>query len=164
MSEPQMDRNEGFGRLLAAGRSLWLAGLGAMAEVEEEGRELFDRLVERGRPVEERQRQAVETVTDRATRRARDFGRLLQDTMEYESRGMLKRFNVMTRDDVKVLSARLETLSKKIDEYAARRQAALVEAAELVAPQGAAAAVATPKPPTAATRAKAPRPRQKTTR
>jgi poly(hydroxyalkanoate) granule-associated protein len=158
-----MNTNEGFGKLLAAGRSLWLAGLGAMAGVEEEGRELFGRLVERGRPVEERQRKAVEAVADRATRTARDFGKLLQDTMEYESRGMLQRFNVMTRDDVKVLSARLETLSRKIDEYAARRQAAAVGAAELVAPQGEATADVTPKPRTAATRATAPRPRQKKT-
>ena len=121
----QMDSNDNFGKLFAVGRSLWLAGLGAIAEVEAEGRELFDRLVERGRPVEERRRQAVELVAGRATRTARNFGKLLQDTVEYESRGMLKRFNVMTREDVKVLAARLTTLSKKIDEYASRRQSAV---------------------------------------
>ena len=51
------------------------------------------------------------------------LGKLLQDTVDYESRAMLKRLNVMTREDVKVLSTRLSTLSKKIDEYAARREA-----------------------------------------
>ena len=48
---------------------------------------------------------------------------LVQDTVEFESREMLKRLNVMTREDVKILSARLETLSRKLDEYAERRQA-----------------------------------------
>lgn len=155
----QTDRNGGFGKVVAAGRTLWLAGLGAMAEVEEEGRGLFDRLVERGRPVEERRRKARESVADRATQTARDFGKLVQDTVEYESRGMLKRLNVMTRDDVKVLSARLATLSKKIDEYVVRRQAAATptletETTEIVSPRA-------PKPPKAAAR---PRQRKTTAR
>jgi poly(hydroxyalkanoate) granule-associated protein len=124
MSEAQVVNDNGFGKLLAAGRSLLLAGVGAVAEVREEGRELFDRLVERGRPLQERQKKAAEAVTDRAQRTARELGKLVQDTVAYESRGMLKRLNVMTREDVKILSARLETLSQKLDEYAARRQAA----------------------------------------
>ena len=124
MSEAQVENKEAFGKLLAAGRSLWLAGLGAAAQVEEEGRELFDRLVERGRPLEGRQRKAAKAVTERAQRKARELGQLVQDTVAYESRGLLKRLNVMTREDVKILSARLETLSKKIDEYAVRREAA----------------------------------------
>ena len=124
MSEAQVENREALSKLLAAGRSLWLAGLGAAAEVEEEGRELFDRLVERGRPLEGRRKKAAEAVAERAQRRARELGKLVQDTVAYESRGLLKRLNVMTREDVKILSARLETLSKKLDEYAVRREAA----------------------------------------
>ena len=122
MSQAQVS-NSGIDKLLAAGRSLWLAGLGAVAEVEEGGRELFGRLVERGRPLEEKQRQAAEAVAGRAQKAVRELGKLLQDTVDYESRTVLKRLNVMTREDVKVLSARLSTLSKKIDDYAARREA-----------------------------------------
>ena len=122
MSEAQVMDN-GFEKLLAAGRSLWLAGLGAVAEVEEGSREMFDRLVKRGRPVERRQKRAARSVAERVQHTARELGQLVQDTVAYESRGLLKRLNVMTVEDVKILSARLETLSKKIDEYAARRQA-----------------------------------------
>ena len=111
-------------RLTGVGRSLWLAGVGAVAEVSEAGRETFDRLVERGKPIEEKRQQMVQQVTDRATRTVREAGKLVQDTVEYESRGMLKRLNVMTREDVKVLSSRLNSLSKKVDEVVARRQAA----------------------------------------
>jgi poly(hydroxyalkanoate) granule-associated protein len=147
-----MALNDGFDKLLAAGRSLWLAGLGAVAEVEEGSRELFGRLVERGKPLEEKQKKAAEAVADRAQRTARELGKLVQDTVVYESRGVLKRLNVMTREDVKVLSSRLNTLSKKIDEYATRR--------EVVSP----AAIAIPETKAVAGTPKAPRPRQKTTK
>jgi len=148
MSEAQVEMNKGFGKVLAAGRSLLLAGVGAVAEVGEEGREIFDRLVERGRPLEERRKRAAAAVAGRARRAAREAGKLLQDTVTYESRGMLKRLNVMTREDVKILSARLETLSKKIDEYAARREAVAM----------------IPTTKTAAGTPKAPRPRQTRTK
>jgi poly(hydroxyalkanoate) granule-associated protein len=163
MSETQMDMNNGIGgRLLSAGRTLWLAGVGAVAEVEEGTRELFDRLVERGRPVEERQKKAAETVAEKAKGTAQGFSQLVQDTVEYESRQMLKRLNVMTREDVKLLSARVATLSKKIDEYSARRQA---NAIEILSPEGEAAAIVIPETISATTAAKAktPKPRQRKT-
>lgn len=159
MSEAQMNmdsNNGGLGKLFAAGRTLWLAGLGAVAGVEEGTRDLFGRLVERGQPVEDRQKKAVEAVVDRANRTAQGLSQLVQDTVEYESREMLKRFNVMTREDVKLLSARLETLSKKLDEYAARKEAT---AAPLIITPDSLAAAAVME----ASKPKAARPRQRKT-
>jgi len=153
VSETQMDMNDGLGgKLLSAGRSLWLAGVGVVAEVEEGTRELFDRLVQRGRPLERRQKKAVKAVAEKAKGTALGFSQLVQDTVEYESRQMLKRLNVMTREDVKLLSARVETLSKKIDEYTVRRQAAAIE---IVSPEGEAAAIVIPETISATTVAKA---------
>src|SRR5436305_208417 len=155
------DMGKALDRLTGVGRSLWLAGVGAVAEVGEAGRETFDRLVERGRPIEEKQKQMVQKVTDRATQTVREAGKLVQDTVEYESRGMLKRLNVMTRDAVKVLSSRLNSLSKKVDEVVARRQAT-ADVIEIVTPAGEAAAIVVPETPTAAARArKASAPRSK---
>jgi poly(hydroxyalkanoate) granule-associated protein len=125
MSEALETVDSGFDKLRTAGRNLWLAGLGAVAEVEDGGRELFDRLVERGVPVEEKQKKLTETVTERANRAVRSVSKLVEETVEFEGRGMLKRLNLMTREDVKILSARLETLSKKINEYAVRHEAAV---------------------------------------
>lgn len=160
MSQTQMDMNNGIDKLLSAGRNLWLAGVGAVAEVEEGTRELFDRLVERGRPVEKRQKKAVEAMAEKAKGTAQGFTQLVQDTVGYESRQMLKRLNVMTREDVKLLSTRVESLSKKIDEYTARRQTTAIE---ILSPQGKTAAIVTPKTLTAARKAKASRPRQRKT-
>lgn len=114
MSEAQVKTNGN--KLFAAGRNLWLAGLGVAAEVEEGGRELLGRLVERGRPVEERRKRAVEAVAGRVRKAAGDLGKLLEETVDYEGRGVLKRLNVMTREDLAVFSARLATLETKIGE------------------------------------------------
>jgi poly(hydroxyalkanoate) granule-associated protein len=111
--------DSGFDKLMNAGRNLWLAGLGAAAGVEEGSRELFDRLVDRGRPVEERQKKVVNQVADRTSRTVAELKKLLQDQVAWESREVLKKLNLMTVEDVKILSARLDTLSRKIDEYAA---------------------------------------------
>ncbi len=152
-------------RVLAAGRSLWLAGVGAVAEVSEGGVEMFDRLVERGKPLEAKQKKVVAAVTERAGRISREAGRLVQDTVEFESRGLLKKINVMTREDVKVLNARISTLTGKVDEVVARRFAPVKSAAksaktvEIVDPSGQAAAVVIPVT-SAAARAKATRPAQ----
>jgi poly(hydroxyalkanoate) granule-associated protein len=118
MSEAQSIES-GLEKLKSAGRSLWLAGLGAVAEVEESGRDLFDHLVERGRPFEEKQRQALEKAGDKTQETVRELSTLVQDTVEFETKGVLKKLGLLTRDDVKILSARLDTLSRKLDELSA---------------------------------------------
>jgi poly(hydroxyalkanoate) granule-associated protein len=121
MSEAQSPES-GLDKLASAGRNLWLAGLGAVAEVEEGSRGLFDHLVKRGRPFEKKQRKALEKVGDKTNETVRELGKLVQDTMEYETKGVLKKLGLLTRDDVKILAARLDTLSKKIDELSARQE------------------------------------------
>ncbi|HYO14669.1 MAG TPA: phasin family protein [Thermoanaerobaculia bacterium] len=132
MSQAQTRIDAGFGKLLNAGRNLWLAGLGAVAGVEEGSRELFDRLIERGRPVEERQKKVVNEVADRTNRTVAELKKLLQDQVAWESRGVLKKLNLMTVEDVKILSARLDTLSRKLDEYAVLKAAQKPAAPEVV--------------------------------
>lgn len=129
MSEAQVRTDSGFEKMLNAGRNLWLAGLGAVAGVEEGSRELLGRLIERGRPLEERQKKVVNQVADRTNRTVQELKKLVQDQVAWESRSVLKKLNVMTVEDVKILSARLDTLSRKIDEYATLK-AALKPAAE----------------------------------
>lgn len=133
--------------LLSAGRSLWLAGLGAVAEVEKGGRGLFDRLVERGRPMEDRQRKAMEGLGDRTGETVREMRKLLQESVEYEGKGVLKKLGVLTRDDLKLLAARIDTLALKIEELAAQRQIAATSAFPVKATQEPAAVKAAAKTP-----------------
>ncbi len=123
MNEAQTTATGSIGReLLSAGRNLLLAGIGAVAEVDNASLRLFDRLVERGRPLEERQRRAAEALANRANGAIHEAGKLFQDTVEYEARQVLKKVGILTRDDLKVLSARLDVLARQIDEYAAARE------------------------------------------
>lgn len=115
----------GVGReIFNAGRTLLRAGIGAVVEADEASQRLVDRLVERGRPLDERQRKAAEAFADRANGAMREAGQLFQDTVEYEARQVLKKIGVITRDDLRTLSARLDILERQIDEYAAAREAA----------------------------------------
>lgn len=110
--------------ILNAGRTLLRAGIGAVVEADQASQRLVDRLVERGRPLDERQRKAAEAFADRANGAMREAGQLFQDTVEYEARQVLKKFGVLTRDDLRTMSARLDILERQIDEYAAARAAA----------------------------------------
>ena len=124
MSEAQTTITSIGRELLNAGRNVLLAGIGAVVEADNASQKLFDRLVERGRPLDERQRSAAEAFADRANGAMHEAGKLLQDTVEYEARQVLKKAGVLTRDDLKVLSARLDILARQIDEYAAAREVA----------------------------------------
>jgi poly(hydroxyalkanoate) granule-associated protein len=124
MSEAQTTITSIGRELLNAGRNVILAGIGAVVEADNASLKLFDRLVERGRPLDERQRKAAEAFADRANGAMHEAGKLFQDTVEYEARQVLKKVGVLTRDDLKVLSARLDILARQIDEYAAARDIA----------------------------------------
>lgn len=105
-----------------AGRTIWLAGLGVAAEIGQGGGRLdhwFDRLVERGRPVDERQRKALGEIEERTGSTVREMKKLVEDTVQYESKSLLKRLGLTTRDDVSVLAARIDTLAAKVDELVA---------------------------------------------
>lgn len=122
-----------------AGRHLWLAGLGVVAEVGQGGERLdhwFDHLVERGRPVGERQRKTFEEIEERTGTTVREMKKLFEDTVQYESKSLLKRLGLMTRDDVNVLAARIDTLAAKVDELVAGYE--IAELTEIDQPAGAA--------------------------
>lgn len=82
----------------------------------------FDQMVERGRPIEQRQRRTLEELGGRTGSTVLEMKKLFEDTVEYETRNLLKRFGVMTRDDVKTLTARIDTLAVRVDELVASHQ------------------------------------------
>lgn len=100
-----------------AGRNLWLAGLGVMAELQTEGKKLFDTLVERGAEFDKGQVQRFEKKLGNRVDAWRDQ---LEHRVEGAVTGTMKRFGMPTREDLEALSARLETLSSKIDQVTAR--------------------------------------------
>lgn len=104
--------------LTEAGHALWLAGLGAAKRVGEQGRDLFDSLVERGRRVEKRQFKTIDRTLAGTTRRVRDLSGRVRTRVEDGFRDTLHRFGVATRDDLQALAARLEALDRKVERAA----------------------------------------------
>jgi poly(hydroxyalkanoate) granule-associated protein len=104
-----------------AGRNVWLAGMGAVAKVEKEGRDLFDTLVERGRKVEKSQFKALDRTVARTSERVREVSEKVQEQVEERAKEVLHRLGLPTRDDLETLSGRLAALSQKIDRVTAAK-------------------------------------------
>lgn len=100
----------------AAGRDIWLAGLGALGRVESEGREMFEALVRRGREVEGQQFQAIDRSVAKTTETLEDWGERLQEAVEVSFENVLHTVNLPSRQDLNRLSSRLDTLSRKVEE------------------------------------------------
>lgn len=105
-----------------AGRSIWLAGLGAVAQAGEEGREVFDDLVKRGKKAEHRQFQAIDRTVARTSETMKDWSERLQEGLEDGMRGVLQRVGLPTRQDLSRLSTRLDALTRKVDQLQAERR------------------------------------------
>jgi len=108
--------------LTKRGRDVWLAGLGALATVEEEGNKLFKRLVDRGENFEKERREELEAASEKA-REQRDEALAQLEEAGEETQSLLmdtvntalERFGVPTRNEVDRLSDKVEKLSKQVD-------------------------------------------------
>jgi poly(hydroxyalkanoate) granule-associated protein len=109
--------------LTERGRDVWLAGLGALATVEEEGTKLFSRLVDRGEDFEEERRKELEEASEKA-REQRDEALAQIEEASEETQSLLmdtvstalERFGVPTRNEVDRLADKVETLTEQVDE------------------------------------------------
>lgn len=101
--------------LMVAGRSVWLAGLGVVATVEEESSTVFANLVKEGRRVETRERNAAKDVYDQASKRLGTLRAKAEESVQDVMSGALHRFGVPSRDDISALLARVEQLSAKVN-------------------------------------------------
>ena len=108
--------------LTKRGRDVWLAGLGALATVEEEGNKLYNRLVERGKEFEKERREELKTASENV-REQRDEALAQIEEASEETQSLLidtvntalERFGVPTRNEVDRLSKKVGKLSRQVD-------------------------------------------------
>ncbi|MBP9145780.1 MAG: phasin family protein [Thermoanaerobaculia bacterium] len=98
----------------ALGRTAWLLGLGIAATAGETSVEVFDALVAKGRrrretPVKKAQRALTETGTQ-MMKFANDASKVAQAQVSE----LLGQFGLSSRDDVRQLMRRVETLRQKV--------------------------------------------------
>lgn len=108
-------KGNGAADLTELSRTIWLAGLGALAEVEGGRRAFFDDLVERGRRVERDQMKTVDRVVARTSERAEHLGEEVRQRLKGGVEEVLHRANLPSRDDLKALAARLDRLAERIE-------------------------------------------------
>ena len=112
--------------LTERGREIWLAGLGALSRVEEEGDKVFKTLVERGRNYEDKRRQQIDdatsslkkrqdALTSDVSQRIDDATKTVEDVVNRTVNSTLGRIGVPTRHEVQGLSDKVGELSRKLD-------------------------------------------------
>lgn len=109
-------------------RDIWLAGLGALSAVQEEGGKVFNDLVNKG---EQWERERIDDLgsakkqVDEAVKEAQKRGQSakseldkrlgqLEDSLER----LMDRFNAIVRDEVKQVAARVDRLSHQVETLA----------------------------------------------
>jgi polyhydroxyalkanoate synthesis regulator phasin len=110
------------GREMAGfGRDIWLALLGAVATMDEEGTEISDRLVERGKQVEAERRKRISA-------RREKVAQALEENPHDPLVSALKRVGVSTHEEIRDLTARVESLAHKVDRLVTKPTGAEAEA------------------------------------
>lgn len=100
-------------------RRIWLAGLGALAEAEKKGDELFRTLVAEGKKYEDNWRDpvdkagaAVRESVETAKKTASSTFRELEATLDRQVAAAMKRLGVASHADIQALRREIEKLAK----------------------------------------------------
>ncbi len=109
--------------LSEAGRDVWLASLGAVALIENQGRSLFEALVEKGKTFETREKSVLDRMVGDATGQVRTIGKRVESGVQETSKAFLQRFGIPTHAEIDALIARVEQLTAKV-EAISRKEAA----------------------------------------
>jgi poly(hydroxyalkanoate) granule-associated protein len=104
-------------------REIWLAGLGALSAVEEEGTKFYHNLVDKGEEFEKRGKKQVDSIYKDINDRFKDLEKRISDTfgkaedkVEDNMAHLVKKMGVPSREEVKDLSAKVEKLMKKVED------------------------------------------------
>ena len=109
------------GDVRTAGRNTWLAGLGAVSVATGESRRWFDDLVERGGALEKDKGGKIRKRVDGYSDRAKNLLGTLESGVQGVVTGTLNKAGVPTRDEIRELIDRVETLTSKVETLAESR-------------------------------------------
>ena len=160
------DSNTWVGKVEEYSRKIWLAGLGVYSKIDTDGSKLFDTLVKDGEKAEKLAKEAghkvaegVKSSTSSARSRVEDVKDLalekwgeLEEAFDKRLNSAITRLGVPSREEVKALHAKVETLTRHIEKLTAA--AAKVAASKAPVASKAAPAKAAAKPAVAKAAAK----------
>lgn len=96
-------------------KDVLMAGLGVVATLEEQGRQTFETLVEKGKKFEATDRTTISKTFQDARGRVKDFGKRLEDGVTGTTEAVLHRFGMPSHAEVQALIARVEQLTAKVE-------------------------------------------------
>ncbi len=102
-------------QMVGVGHDIWLAGLGAVITMEEEGTALFSTLVKRGEKVETAGKKRIVAVRDDVTARQKAVTQTVEGTVYEPLLKAMSRFGVPTRGEIKDLTAKVDALTHQVD-------------------------------------------------
>ena len=162
------ESNSWVGKVEEYSRKIWLAGLGVYSKIDTDGSKLFDTLVKDGEKAEKLAKEAghkvaegVKSSTSSARSRVEDVKDLalekwgeLEEAFDKRLNSAITRLGVPSREEVKALHAKVETLTRHIEKLTAA--AAKVAASKAPVASKAAPAKAAAKPAAKPAAVKAP--------
>ena len=144
----------------ASARQIWLAGMGAFAKAQAEGKQVFEALVKEGNSLQKKTQGVAEekfsevtskmtSMADEVTAKAGQHWDKLESIFEERTAKALKKLGVPTAKDVQALMARVDALSAQVagrTKGAAKAASAKTATAKKRAPAKTAAKRASRKP------------------
>lgn len=111
-------------------KEIWLAGLGALSAVEEEGSKLFRSLVDRGSEFENKRKEQIdelwEDISERYKSAENRFGEKFDDieeTVESSVKSIVSRMGIPSRTEVEKLSEKVDALNEKLEKLEKQQKA-----------------------------------------
>ena len=104
-------------RFVALSRKMVLATVGAVGIAQDEIDAYLKRLVERGELSEKQARKMLDEVSERSNKVGKHAGL----NMEHQIENVLHRANMPTKRDIEALSAKVTTLTHKVEELHSRK-------------------------------------------
>ena len=98
--------------ILESLRRVLLASIGVVALTIEEMGELVDKLVERGEIAEQEGKKLVSEIKEKRKKKTGEA----EDVASTRMHEMMDKMDIPTKSDIDALSAKIATLSKKVDE------------------------------------------------
>lgn len=123
MSKKENNKSESvLDSLTGKAREVWLAGLGALASVEEEGNKVFSKLVDKGTEFEKRGKKQIDELYNDASERYRDVESKVkskfskaEDELDENIQELIHKMGVPTKEEISELTSQVEKLVKKVD-------------------------------------------------
>ncbi|WP_395377087.1 phasin family protein [Marinicella sp. W31] len=116
--------------LVGSANEIWLAGLGAFAKAQSEGKKIYDKLIDEGKDFEklfksvpQKAVKEVKSTVDTAKKRASESWDKLEDVFEKRVEKSLRSLGVPTSKELKKLSDRIESLTSEVENLAGQSAA-----------------------------------------